>query len=196
MSHLPADCLKEIFEYLEEDGATLRSCLLVNRLWCEVSVRILWRRIRSYKLLFIYVIDGLKEILHENELISSTLISKPRMFNYVSFCKDLSIDEIYFIMNQLLEDQEDQEDQESVSVQDFNNALIQEIFKYLMNQISSLRRLEILYPPSIENFASLPGARDCLRNLSELRCNSDIRSELFYELSQICGNIQLLDILL
>jgi len=37
---LPADCLNEIFECLE-DKATLRSCLLVNRHWCEVSVQIL-----------------------------------------------------------------------------------------------------------------------------------------------------------
>ena len=49
MSQLPADCLNEIFEYLEKDKATLRSCLLVNRLWCEVSVRILWRNIFDFK---------------------------------------------------------------------------------------------------------------------------------------------------
>ena len=45
MSQLPADCLNEIFEYLEKDKFTLHSCLLVNHLWCEVSVRILWRNI-------------------------------------------------------------------------------------------------------------------------------------------------------
>ena len=48
MSQLPADCLNEIFEYLEEDRVALRSCLLVNQLWCEVSVRILWKNIRNY----------------------------------------------------------------------------------------------------------------------------------------------------
>ena len=42
---LPADCLNEIFEYLEKDEVTLNSCLLVNHLWCEVSVRILWRHV-------------------------------------------------------------------------------------------------------------------------------------------------------
>ena len=45
---LPADCLNEIFENLEDDKVTLHSCLLVNRLWCEVSVRILWRNIWNY----------------------------------------------------------------------------------------------------------------------------------------------------
>ena len=48
MSQLPADCLNEIFEYLEDDKVTLRSCLLVNRLWCEVAVRILWRNSLKY----------------------------------------------------------------------------------------------------------------------------------------------------
>jgi hypothetical protein len=41
MSQLPADCLNEIFENLENEILTLHSCLLVNRLWCEVSIRIL-----------------------------------------------------------------------------------------------------------------------------------------------------------
>ena len=51
MSQLPSDCLNEIFEYLKDDKVTLRSCLLVNRLWCEVSVRILWKSIRNYNTL-------------------------------------------------------------------------------------------------------------------------------------------------
>ena len=46
MAHLlPSDCLNEIFENLEKDKTTLHSCLLVNHLWCEVSVEILWRDI-------------------------------------------------------------------------------------------------------------------------------------------------------
>src|SRR5438105_1207395 len=48
MARLPADCLNEIFENLKEDKITLHSCLLVNRLWCEVSVRILWRDILNF----------------------------------------------------------------------------------------------------------------------------------------------------
>ena len=42
MSQLPTDCLNDIFEYLKDDMVTLHSCLLVNRLWCKVSVRVLW----------------------------------------------------------------------------------------------------------------------------------------------------------
>ena len=46
---LPTDCLNEIFEYLEEDKTALHSCLLVNRLWCEMAVRILWRNVWNCK---------------------------------------------------------------------------------------------------------------------------------------------------
>ncbi|PKB93116.1 hypothetical protein RhiirA5_442286 [Rhizophagus irregularis] len=43
MSKLPADCLFEIFEFLANDKESLYSCLLVNKLWSTISVRILWR---------------------------------------------------------------------------------------------------------------------------------------------------------
>src|SRR5881398_3578937 len=91
MSQLTADCLEEIFEYLDNDKITLYSCLLVNRLWCEVSVRFLWRDIRNYNTLIACLPNESKEILSNNKIIFSTLTSKPPIFNYMSFCKSLSI---------------------------------------------------------------------------------------------------------
>src|SRR5947209_1997084 len=109
MSQLPTDCLNEIFEYLEEDKVTLRSCLLVNRLWCEVSVRILWRSIRNYNTLIACLPDESKEILSKNGIIIST--SKSPMFNYASFCKVLSV---YQVSSELLKNQQ------LISPQDLN----------------------------------------------------------------------------
>jgi len=53
MSQLTTDCLNEIFEHLEDanDVTSLYSCLLVNRLWCKISVRFLWRDIRNFNTL-------------------------------------------------------------------------------------------------------------------------------------------------
>ena len=98
---LPADCLNEIFEYLEEDKPTLHSCLLVNRLWCEISVRILWRNvwnliyphwIRSLKVdasilstLIACLPNESKELLYKNNIFISTPTSKPPLFNYAKF---------------------------------------------------------------------------------------------------------------
>src|SRR5881394_1666511 len=102
MSKLPADCLNGIFEYLEEDEETLRSCLLVNRLWCEVSVGILWKSIRNYSTLIACLPNESKEILYKNGIITSTLTSNPPMFNYSSFCKVLLVDQLEDEIHKLL----------------------------------------------------------------------------------------------
>src|ERR1044071_1109374 len=91
---LPADCLNEIFEYLENDKVTLRSCLLVNHLWCEVSVGILWRSICNYNTLISCLPNESKEILYKNKIITSITASKPPLFNYVAFIRNLEIDNI------------------------------------------------------------------------------------------------------
>ena len=89
---LPADCLNNIFEHLE-NKMDLRSFLLVNRLWCEVSVPILWTSIQNYNTLIACLPIESKEILYKNEIIS-TLTSNLPLFNYVTFIKNLSINVI------------------------------------------------------------------------------------------------------
>ena len=105
---LPYDCLNKIFEYLEEVKGTLYSCLFVNHLWCEISVRILWRNIRNYSTLISWLPNDSKEILYKNEITTSILTSKLQMFNYVSFCKNLSIEHVSNQIGQLLETISDQ----------------------------------------------------------------------------------------
>ena len=156
---LPADCLNEIFENLEEDKITLHSCLLVNRLWCEVSVRILWRDIWRFKYSASYghrpqvdsaILSTLigclpsesKELLHENEIFIATPTSKPLLFNYASFCKVLTIHEIGLIVNNALTNNPSIT---SLSLKDRNCLIIEEIIKMFINQISSLKKLQY-YP--------------------------------------------------
>src|SRR5438034_6512309 len=83
MSQLPVDCLNEIFEYLEEDKETLRSCLLVNRLWSEVSVRILWRSVRNYRTLIACLPNESREVLRKNGINISTPTKSP-LYNYIT----------------------------------------------------------------------------------------------------------------
>src|SRR4051812_36199527 len=174
MSKLPADCLNEVFEYLEEDKATLRACLLVNRLWCEVSVIILWRSIRNYNTLIACLPNESKEILYQNGIITSaSASSNPLTFNYASYCKVLSISQIDNEICQFLRNQQ------SVLSQNLNIIIIQEIFKLLMSQISSLKVVNLYLSSNIPNFTSFPGANNCLKELSELHCVSDIYSEFF-----------------
>src|SRR5437773_8629083 len=109
MSQLPTDCLNDIFEYLKDDMVTLHSCLLVNHLWCEVSVRILWRdtlnySISNFRTLIACLPNESKEILYKNGIIIST--PKTSIFNYESFCKVLSIRQVYYKIEELLRDQQ------------------------------------------------------------------------------------------
>src|SRR5205823_10012843 len=103
MSQLPTDCLNEIFEYLVDDKFTLYSCILVNRLWCEVSVRIFWRNVWNYSTsnfstLIACLPNESKEVLDKNGIIISTPNSKPPMFNYATFCKILSINRVHYML--------------------------------------------------------------------------------------------------
>src|ERR1044072_3120387 len=134
MSQLPADCLNEIFEYFDNDKITLHSCLLVNRLWCEISVRILWTTVWNYDTLIACLSNESKEILYKNKIISSISISRPPLFNYVAFIRNLEIDNI--IKNTL-------KNYQSTTPQNLNYKkyiIAQEIYK-LFDQIFSLKEL-------------------------------------------------------
>ncbi|POG77130.1 hypothetical protein GLOIN_2v1549563, partial [Rhizophagus irregularis DAOM 181602=DAOM 197198] len=143
MSQLPVDCLNEIFEYLEDDRFTLYSCILVNRLWCGTSVSIFWRDIYNYSTsnfstLIACLPNESKEILYENRIIISPSTSKFPTFNYAAFCKILSINRVYYKIRGLLRNQQ------TISSQNLNNyihIMVREIFKMLMNQITSLKSL-------------------------------------------------------
>src|SRR6266498_2062338 len=136
---LSIDCLNELFELLREEEVTLRSCLLVNRLWCEVSVRILWTRIQNYNTLIACLPNESKEILYKNQIIISTPTSKPPLFNYASFIKSLFINEIDRTIRTILENH--RPITTSQNTDDKRMVVTREMF---MNQ-TSLKKLEIWY---------------------------------------------------
>ncbi|RGB43320.1 hypothetical protein C1646_749888 [Rhizophagus diaphanus] len=201
ISTLPTDCLNQIFECLEEDKVTLHSCLLVNRLWCRISVEILWRNIWEFekiRTLIACLPNELKDFLLNNG-VTSISISKPPLFNYASFCKVISIRYLLF------------EDNEILSKNQKNYLITKEILKMFMRQISSLKKMDFSFMEYYDdyacydddfyknynflNFINFPGAKDCLKNLSELKCYSYMNSEFFFQLSKICRNINYLVII-
>src|ERR1051325_11686876 len=159
MSQLPFDCLNEIFEHLENDEVTLHSCLLVNRLWCNVAVKILWRNslnysTKNFSTLIACLSNESKEILLKNGIIVSTPTLKPPIFNYASFCKVLSVSQVNYNAKMLLEDQQ------SILTQNFNIIVEQEIHKLFMSQISSLERLTVFGKSNVI-LTTCPGAENC-----------------------------------
>ncbi|CAG8595986.1 15183_t:CDS:1 [Funneliformis caledonium] len=213
---LPVDCLNEIFEYLEEDKVTLHSCLLVNRLWCQVAVRILWRDIWSFhynvhyrpyrthvpisifSALFACLPKESKTVLYDNGIVTSTPTYKSPFFNYASFCKVLSLYKVDKIIEHVVQHQK------SVTPQNLpfiKYLTMQEILKLFMTQISSLKVLDYTFIcfETIPNlldvpFTYFPGGISCIKNLTELRCNSNNSSEFFYHLLQFCYNLKSLTI--
>ncbi|GBB92398.1 hypothetical protein RclHR1_00200031 [Rhizophagus clarus] len=210
---LLSDCLNEIFEYLEDDKITLHSCLLVNRHYCETAVRILWKNIWNFKYSVTYkpfrthvplaiistliacLPDESKDLLRNNEISIITPTKKPPLFNYPSFCKVLSI----HVIDQMIQHILDNGQLNTKKSLKFSKYLLsQEILKMFMNQIPSLKSLDYYsgYSRKVQNimFIHLSESESCLSKLSELNCSSDIYSEFFYQITQICQNIQSLSI--
>jgi len=196
MSQLTADCLYDILEYFEDDNATLFSCLLVNRLWCEVAVTILWRNGLKYNTKsFIALIACLPKesikILYDKGITIPTQDSKLPMFNYAAFCKSLSIYVIKWEVRRLFQRKQ------LIGINGINDnyihILMQEILKLFMSQISLLKYLYI--DSAINTLTIYPGAENCLRDLSELSCSSSHSNLVYQQLSQICHNLLSLQII-
>src|SRR5436853_93390 len=213
----PTECLNEILENLEEDINSLHSCLLVNRLWCEISVRILWRDNWKYSIkyrrrypphanmtlgIIATTFDTLiaclpnesKELFHKYGIFISMPTSNPPTFNYPSFCKVLSIDMIGHMVDEVLKRfPYNNTPNTSLCKKDRDCLIMEEMVKMFMNQISSLKKLTYVlrfYQFSIPNnvtFTYIPG---WLTDLSELHCSSNVNSKFFYQLSQKCHNLQ------
>ncbi|RIA79198.1 hypothetical protein C1645_841294 [Glomus cerebriforme] len=190
-SQLPIDCLIKILECLEKDKTTLHSCLLVNHILCRISVEILWRNIWSFylatdKRISSRILDTLIACLpNESKILINEigiLTEKSSLFNYASFCKVLSIDHIIKMI--------------CCNIEDPNHIILSQIMKMFMKQISSLKMLIHFsyHQINILNFIDFSEAKNCLKNLSKLKCNSYTHAEFYHQISQICHNIQKLDL--
>ena len=101
MSRLNRDILYLIFKELQYDKKSLHSCLLVNKLWCEIIVPILWinpwnKLNKENKKLLLNVIlsclsDELKNTLKNKGI--HILYQRP-LFDYISFCRHLNLNKI------------------------------------------------------------------------------------------------------
>src|ERR1044072_6147569 len=104
MSKLNKDILFLLFEELQDDLKSLFSCLLVNRLWCETVIPILWRnpwcydmndqkKSSLYHIIILSLPNHSKEFLISQgiQLFPTSTLSEFLSFDYLSFCKSLDI---------------------------------------------------------------------------------------------------------
>ncbi|RIA92190.1 hypothetical protein C1645_804766 [Glomus cerebriforme] len=212
------DCLTMIFENFKEDKNNLYRCLLVNRDWCRISVKFLWGNVwdaistpyepyKKYKsdmskvsshilrTLISCLPNESKYLLYKNGIIS-TSTSSP-LFNYASFCKVLSFNEIRIIIDIYLNNIQPTSEENI-------NLVSREILNMFMNQLS-LKELSLIYNKYYHeksynkilknqmnmSFVDFPGAKDYLKSLSKLTCYN----VALCKLPQICHNIQSLNII-
>src|SRR6266542_1631229 len=185
MPELNKDILFLIFEELQDDSKSLFSCLMVNRLWCETVIPILWRNLWRYtisyddKVSLYYIItfflsDDIKEFLTKQHPQSI-------LFDYLSFCRSINVD----ILNTII----------SIGSSSlYNQFLLQrEIYSLLIKKCPELKYLDI---GSIKHqIFYFPEAKARLESICELKCDTSIDSSYFYGLARICQYIQRLIII-
>src|ERR1044072_7831182 len=104
MSKLNEDILFLLFEELHNDSKSLFSCLLVNRLWCETAISILWRNPWCYKdnlnyreISSLYHIsifslpNDVREFLTSQGIQLLQTSHQLLLFDYLSFCRSMNI---------------------------------------------------------------------------------------------------------
>ncbi|GBC46092.1 hypothetical protein GLOIN_2v1764020 [Rhizophagus irregularis DAOM 181602=DAOM 197198] len=155
---------------------------MVNRIWCETVIPILWRnpwrysinykKISLYFIITSYLFDDIKELLTKRGIL---ILGQSLAFDYLSFCKNINIkviDDIISIGSSL----------------EYNRFLLQEeIYSSLVKKFPEIKYLNICGTYEI---VYLPEAKVRLESLCELTCDTLIDSRYFYRLAHICQQIQ------
>src|ERR1700722_9205577 len=95
------ELLNEIIQYFQNDFSTLHACILVNRMWCRLSIPLLWENpfsipTRNYNFINIYLYN-----LNDDDKIklnrygfNTDLLPLYTLFNYPNFIKCLDTNKI------------------------------------------------------------------------------------------------------
>src|SRR2546430_617157 len=187
MSNLNKDILLLIFEELQDDSKSLFSCLMVNRIWCETVIPVLWRNPWRYGIdysnksylfaIFIYCLpNDVRESLTSEGIQLLPNSYQPLLFDYFSFCKSINAD----VMNDVIS---------TGASSDYERFLLQqEFYNILMRKCPELKYLDM---GSIKHqIFYFPEAKTRLESLCELRCDTSTDPLYFYGLANICQYIQ------
>ncbi|EXX54889.1 uncharacterized protein OCT59_012950 [Rhizophagus irregularis] len=193
MAKLNKDILFLIFEELQEDSKSLFSCLMVNRLWCETVIPILWRNPWCYNninyknkiyLFFIiayYLFDDIKDFITNQRIKLPSDSNQSLLFDYFSFCRSINVNNINNIIS-------------IGSNLDYNQYFIQQKFYYFfMKKCPELKYFDM--KSMKHQIFYFPEAEARLESLCELKCDTSIDSSYYYGLLPFCKYIQRLIII-
>ncbi|GBC00881.1 hypothetical protein RclHR1_00040032 [Rhizophagus clarus] len=188
MFKLNKDILFSILEELKDDSKSLFSCLMVNKLWCETGIPILWRNPWNYSInysnkeylftmIVSYLSNEIKEFLTREGIQFPSIDSFQIPYvDYLSFCRGININAI----NKMI----------SIgSSLDYNQFLLQqEFYSLFMKKFPKLKYLDMR---SLKHqIFYFPEANIRLKSLCELKCDTSMNSSCFYGLARNCQYIQ------
>jgi hypothetical protein len=193
MSKLNKDILFLIFEELKYDSKSLFSCLMVNRLWYETVIPVLWRNPWCYNninynnknyllaIITFYLSDDIKKFLTRQGVQLPSVSYQSLSFDYLSLCRSININTINRIISI------------GSSLSYIQFLLQQEFYKILMKKCLELKYFDM---KSIKHqIFYFPEACTRLESLCELKCDTSIDSSYFFGLARFCQSIQRLIIL-
>ncbi|PKC06272.1 hypothetical protein RhiirA5_419784 [Rhizophagus irregularis] len=172
MTILNRDVLYLIFKDFQNDKKSLFSCLSVNKTWSEIIISILW--INPWK----YLKRGNEKLL-SNVIIShiSNKSNKKPLFNYISLCRHLNLNEIERIFNNHNHFEEIKND--------ILNLFINENTKYTHLYISQRFDYQINL---------IPKSKHCFSEIEFLSCDASINDNILNGLSEMCKSIKELEL--
>ncbi|RGB43447.1 hypothetical protein C1646_809326 [Rhizophagus diaphanus] len=145
------ELLNEIIQYSHHDYKTLYSCILVNRLWCRLTIPLLWedpfsiKCSKNYKFIEIYLYnlkDNNKEILDEYVTFNN-LFHSHTLFNYPSFIKCLNIQNISSSVKRWVKNQPSNFIKDTFQMSDFIKLINRSLLLLFIENEVNLCSLEI-----------------------------------------------------
>jgi hypothetical protein len=100
MSKLNKDVIFLILKDLSKNRNFLYSCLLVNRIWCETTIPILWSdpdcitedaKNKLFGIILLHLSEKSREILKDRDIDHFVETSQKPLFNYINFWKHLRL---------------------------------------------------------------------------------------------------------
>src|SRR3954462_3458100 len=180
MPKLNKDILFLLFEELRDNLKSLFSCLMVNGLWCETAIPILWRNPWNYDINYyhntslyyvitFYLPDDVKEFLSRLGIQLPPITHHSLLFDYLSLCRSINMS----VINDIIA---------VGSPSAYNQFLFrQEIYSLFIRKCSEFKYLDMR---SIKHqIFYFPAAKVHLNSICELTCEKSIDSSYFYGLA-------------
>jgi hypothetical protein len=196
MANLVKDVLLLIFIELQDHPATLYSCVLTNKTWCSVAIRVLWNSIsyddtplvhtqwsreKLYNVISHFLPNGPNEILRKNNIILPLNQFTSRIsFNYMEFFTRITSIWIQDMVVLSIEEDSD--------YSNYKKKLLEhEIYKLIFNKCKNINHFN--YITDIQLYLC-PKADKFFSNLHSIEFNLELMtSVILLSLPTVCNNI-------